>query len=235
MPLPVSPTAVLQSRREWQSAVAECRRLRLPLHRDRPKNWDALAAVALILEHLGRDVAVLDAGSARYSSVLPWLRMYRVRELIGINLEFDRPVVRDGVRFQHGDVTAADFPDSTFHAVTCMSVIEHGVDADAFVAEVARILRPGGLLIVSTDYDEHPPDVAGLTMYGQPVRIFSPADISALVAAAAKSGLTLLGDLEFSHPERPIHWRRTGLDYTFIRLCFAKDPCAPGPSRRPID
>ena len=58
-----------------------------------------------------------------------------------------------------------------------MSVIEHGVPLEPFLAETARILPPGGLLVVSTDYDQDPPDTAGHTAYGQPVHIFSPAEI----------------------------------------------------------
>lgn len=219
-PTPSPPTDVLRSRDQWRASVAECRRLRLPLHWDRPKNWDALGAVATVLDAVGDEASVLDAGSARYSSVLPWLRLYGLRDLIGNNLEFGDDVRRDGVVFRHGDITATDFPDARFDAVTCMSVIEHGVPVEAFLAESARILRTGGVLIVSTDYDLSPPDLSKYRAYGQPVKIFSPADVESLVASAAAVGLTLRGELTFDHAERPVHWQRTGLDYTFIRLAF---------------
>jgi SAM-dependent methyltransferase len=221
-PARVPPTDVLRDRASWEAAVAECRRLRLPLHHDRPKNWDALGAVATVLDLAGDRARVLDAGSARYSPVLPWLRLYGLPDLVGTNLEFGAPVRRDGVLFRHGDITATDFADAAFDAVTCMSVIEHGVPVPAFLAEAARILRPGGVLVLSTDYDQDPPDTAGLTMYGQPVRIFSPARIEALVADAAGAGLALVGPLALDHRERPVHWARTGLDYTFIRLTFRR-------------
>ncbi|WP_300013427.1 class I SAM-dependent methyltransferase [Pseudonocardia sp.] len=219
-PAPMPPTDVLRTAAQWRAAAAECRRLRLPLHWDRPKNWDALGAVATVLDVVGRDGSVLDAGSARYSSVLPWLRLYGLTDLVGNNLEFGAEVRRDGVRFQYGDITSTGFPHGRFDAVTCMSVIEHGVPVGPFLAESARILRPGGLLVISTDYDQDPPDVSGHRAYGQPVRIFSPAGIRELVEIAGTHGLKIRGELTFDHSERPVHWKRTGLDYTFIRLAF---------------
>jgi SAM-dependent methyltransferase len=222
LPPPVPPTDVLRTEAEWRAAAATARRLHLPLHRDLPKNWDALGAVATVLAECGTAARVLDAGSARYSPVLPWLRLYGLADLVGNNLEFGADVHRDGVLFRYGDITATDFPDGRFDAVTCMSVIEHGVPVQPFLAESARILRPGGLLVVSTDYDAEPPDTSGVRMYGQPVHIFSPAQIHDLVATAGAAGLDLVGELALEHAERPVHWRRTGLDYTFIRLTFRR-------------
>jgi SAM-dependent methyltransferase len=221
-PAPVPPTDVLRDGAAWQAALAECRRLRLPLHRDLPKNWDALGAVATVLDLVGDRARVLDAGSAWYSPVLPWLRIYGLRDLVGNNLLFPRETRRDGVVFQPGDITGTDFPAGRFDAVTCMSVIEHGVPVRPFLAETARIVRPGGVLVVSTDYDQDPVETSGATAYGAPVHIFSPAEIRELVADADAAGFDLVGELALEHAERPIHWARTGLDYTFIRLTFCR-------------
>lgn len=220
VPPPMPDTDLLRDSASWQAAVAECKRLKLPLHRDIPKNWDALGAVGTVLRTVGREAAVLDAGAARYSSILPWLRLYGLTDLVGINLEFGSQVRRSGVRFRYGDITATDFPDARFDAVTCMSVIEHGVELGPFAAECARIVRPGGLVIVATDYDMEPPDTTGVTAYGQPVHIFSPDDIREFVWLAAEHGLALRGELRLEHIERPVYWNRTRLDYTFIRLAF---------------
>jgi SAM-dependent methyltransferase len=222
LPAPVAPSDVLRTRDECQRAIDECRRLGLPLHHDRLKNWDALGAVSLILHELGTDSRVLDAGAARYSSVLPWLRLYGVRELVGNNLEFTHVRNHSGVRFEPGDITATQYRDGWFDAVTCMSVIEHGVPLEGFLAEVARILRPGGLLVVSTDYDEDPPDTTGKFAYGVQVHIFGPDEIRELVKRAADHGLELVGDLALAHPQRPAHWKRTGLDFTYLRLAFRR-------------
>jgi SAM-dependent methyltransferase len=233
VPTTVPPTGVLRDRAMWEAAVAEARHLRLPLHRDLPKNWDALGAVGAVLSLAAdgsRSARIMDAGSARYSPVLPWLRLYGFGNapgsLTGINLEFGAPVTRDGVTFRHGDVTATGLAAGALDAITCLSVIEHGVPLEAFLRESARVLRPGGVLCVSTDFDEDPPDTTGKTAYGSPVRIFGPEDIRALVATADAAGLELVGDLAtsdaFAHPERPVHWARVGLDYTFILLTFRR-------------
>lgn len=229
VPDSVPPTAVLQTRAEAEAAVAAAKALRLPLHHDRVKNWDALGAVGAVLALGGRDGAlpqrVIDAGSARYSPILPWLRLYGVPFLLGTNLEFGAPVRRDGVTFRYGDVTDTGLPDGSVDAITCMSVIEHGVPIVPFLAESARILRPGGVLAISTDYDYDPPDTTGTSMYGVPVHIFGPGEIRELVAQAGAAGLELVGELTeeaLQHPERPCHWKRTGLDYTFVLLTFRR-------------
>lgn len=232
VPSGVPRTGVLQDADEVADAVAQTRRLHLPAHPDAPKNWDALGAVGAVLtlaDDGSRTARVLDAGSARYSPVLPWLRLYgfgaQKGSLAGINLEFGATVHRDGVEFRHGDVTATGLPDASLDAVTCLSVIEHGVPVPAFLAETARILRPGGVLVVSTDYDADPPDTTGVTAYGAPVTIFSPADVRGIVTTAASLGLDLVGDLTddvLAHPQRPVHWKRTGLDYTFVLLTFRR-------------
>ena len=176
-PLPegIPGTAVLHSSAEVDAAVEQAQRLRLPLHPTRAKNWDVLGAVRAVLEHVGPDARVLDAGAARYSTVLPSLRLYGLTRLSGINLEFHRSTRRGVVEFRPGDITATGLPDASLDAVTCMSVIEHGVDVRAFLAESARILRPGGVLVISTDYDQSPPDTSHHTAYGQEVHIFGPA------------------------------------------------------------
>lgn len=50
----------------------------------------------------------------------------------------------------HGDLASARFPDDSFDLITARHVIEHIPEPHPFVAELARILRPGGRLVVET-------------------------------------------------------------------------------------
>jgi SAM-dependent methyltransferase len=55
-----------------------------------------------------------------------------------------------GVRFEVADLTTLPYPDETFDAVVSLQVIEHLPSPRAFVTECARVLVPGGVLILST-------------------------------------------------------------------------------------
>jgi SAM-dependent methyltransferase len=54
------------------------------------------------------------------------------------------------VRFQTADLTALPFPEQSFDAVVSLQVIEHLQRPREFVSECARVLRPGGVLVLST-------------------------------------------------------------------------------------
>lgn len=53
--------------------------------------------------------------------------------------------------FRQGNLESLPFEDGAFDLVLCSQVIEHVLDADAAAAELARVLRPGGTLVISTD------------------------------------------------------------------------------------
>jgi 2-polyprenyl-3-methyl-5-hydroxy-6-metoxy-1,4-benzoquinol methylase len=56
-----------------------------------------------------------------------------------------------GVRAAAGDVAAGlPFRAGRLDAVFAGEIIEHLVDTDAFVAELRRVLRPGGILVITT-------------------------------------------------------------------------------------
>ena len=214
--------APLTSRDEWLAAARMVRELGLVPHPDEPKNWDTMSALATILSHTTSTARILDAGAEVSSSLLPCLYMYGYRSLVGINLVFEKPQYRGSIVYEHGDITRTTFPSAHFDAIACLSVIEHGVDIAAYFHEVSRILRPGGLLITSTDYYPSPIDPRGAIAYGTPVRIFSRHEIRNLVEEAQRSGLSLTGPLELNCTEKPIRWERVDLDFTFLVLTMRK-------------
>jgi SAM-dependent methyltransferase len=54
-----------------------------------------------------------------------------------------------GATFHEGDLRALDEPDASFGVVVCGLALAHLPDLDAGVAELARVLEPGGRLITS--------------------------------------------------------------------------------------
>ena len=54
------------------------------------------------------------------------------------------------VIFAVSDVLALPFADRTFDAVTCFETIEHVVEPQNLLVELDRVLRPGGVLVIST-------------------------------------------------------------------------------------
>jgi SAM-dependent methyltransferase len=111
-----------------------------------------------------------------------------------------------------GDATRLPFPDGTFDRVVTSEVLEHIQDDVAALAELVRVLRPGGGLAVTVPTwwpekvnwmlsDEyHAPAVAG----GH-VRIYSETELRAKLRAA---GLDLAGSHHAHALHSPYWWLR---------------------------
>jgi SAM-dependent methyltransferase len=214
--------AVLQTRQERDRAIEQVTNLSLPLVADPPKNWDCLAALDCILANTSKRARVLDAGSELYSRILPWLCLYGYKKLVGINLVFKEKTKRGPITYKYGDVTCTDYDPASFDAITCLSVIEHGVDLEAYFREMSRVLKPGGVLITSTDYWHTPIDTKGQQMYGIPVHIFTQPEILQAIELAEGCGFALTSPIDLSCNERVVHWEKVGVDYTFLILTLRK-------------
>ena len=57
-----------------------------------------------------------------------------------------------GADIRHGRADALPWPDAHFDAAVCLDVLEHVPDPAAAVAELARVLRPGGVAVVSVPH-----------------------------------------------------------------------------------
>jgi len=103
---------------------------------------------------LARDRRVLDAGCGMaYGTRI--LAEAGALSVVGVDRE--RRVLDaadlsglDRVRLQTGDLLALPLPDDAFDLVVCFEVIEHVPDPLAAIEELARVLAPGGALVVST-------------------------------------------------------------------------------------
>ncbi len=214
--------SVLRSRVDAEAAVTEVARCGLPPHPDGPKNWDLLVALGTTLERCQPGDRVLEAGAPGYSRYLTWLWMYGFRQLHGIDLVYESPVRHGSIQYEPMDLTATRFRDGWFAAVACLSVIEHGVDPRAYLREMARIIRPGGVLITSTDYWCASLDLTDKEAYGGPVKVFDAAGIAALVAEARLAGFEVLAPFDPSCEEAVVHWARMDLRYTFANVVLVR-------------
>jgi SAM-dependent methyltransferase len=64
-----------------------------------------------------------------------------------------------GVAAQVADIQALPFDDDAFDVVAAMWMLYHVPDLDRGLAEVRRVLRPGGLFVAVTNGDEHVADL----------------------------------------------------------------------------
>jgi ubiquinone/menaquinone biosynthesis C-methylase UbiE len=80
----------------------------------------------------------------------------------GLRAEAERRATDAGVEFVHGDALALPFGDQTVDVLRCERVLQHVADPAAAVADTARVLRPGGrVVLIDTDWATaiiHPAD-----------------------------------------------------------------------------
>jgi len=215
----------LKSAAEWREARDIVRAAGLqPYEKPAAKSWDALRACNLLLASVPRTRPVLDAGGLPdYSYISSWLAHYGFSvDVITLGIRDDCDAHHGRVRFRRGDATRSGFADATFGAVTCLSVIEHGVAIEPFFAEMERILAPGGYLIVSTDFWETPVDTRGQTACGAPLHVFTPPEIEEMLTMARKYRLHPTGIIDYRCQEPVVEW--FGVHYTFIDFALQRWP-----------
>ncbi len=111
------------------------------------------------------DGAVLDVGCGRK----PYRHLVPARNYVGLDL--DTAELRDlgeADLFYGGENMPVE--EGSFDAVLCSQVLEHIFSAEDFLGEISRVLRPGGLLLLTTPFawDEHsqPHDFARYSSFG---------------------------------------------------------------------
>jgi SAM-dependent methyltransferase len=148
------------------------------------------------------------------------------RDTFAAMVEADEIEEKNYVGVLRGDATALPFVDGAFDAVVTSEVLEHIPDDTGALAELTRVLRPGGVLaatvptwlpekinwMLSDDY--HAPAAVG----GH-VRIYSATDLKAKMRAA---GLRVAGSHHAHALHSPYWWLKCAVgvnddDHVLVR------------------
>ncbi len=78
-----------------------------------------------------------------------------------------------GVEAQVGDVQDLGFADGSFDCAVAAWVLFHPADLDRALAELARVLRPGGRLVAATNGPDHVRELYDLVGREPPVTTFN--------------------------------------------------------------
>jgi ubiquinone/menaquinone biosynthesis C-methylase UbiE len=127
---------------------------------------------------LGRDVLEIGAGSGSVAQQL----LSKAPELAWTAIDIDPRMTQvaatrlgefAGASVKTADATTMPFPDASFDSVVSCLMLHHIIDWERAVAEVARVLRPGGIFV---GYDLTRTALASLfhRLDGSPHRLIAP-------------------------------------------------------------
>jgi ubiquinone/menaquinone biosynthesis C-methylase UbiE len=101
-----------------------------------------------------REKAVLDAGCADgFGSTLlaeVALSVDAIDNDPALIAEARKKHARPNIAFQAGDVRSLPFPDNSFDCAVGFEIIEHFKDQGSFLRELRRVVKPDGIIIIST-------------------------------------------------------------------------------------
>ena len=149
-------------------------------------NRSAARQAAFLLPHLRPGMDLLDCGSGPGSITADLASLVAPGQVVGIDIgeeEVERARVYaaekgiDNVTFRVGDVYALPFADATFDAVFSNALLDHLRAPQQAIAEMYRVLKPGGVLGVRTaDRDgylmtPHDPLIEAWTVRGEQAKL----------------------------------------------------------------
>ena len=188
---------------------------------DKVKSWDVLLTLTFIEQNLKKNEPILDIGC--YSSEI-LISLYRegFTKLYGIDLnpQVNRMPYKNIINYTNGNFLQTNFDNSSFHAVTSTSVIEHGFNSQSIIKEMSSLLKPGGFFIASFDYWPIKIDTSDIKVFGMDWKIFSKNEVINFINDAAFFGLFPVGDITFEAHEKAIEFH--GKKFTFAWIVFEK-------------
>lgn len=119
------------------------------------RRYTAEASAAYLLPHLRPGLRILDFGCGPGTISVGLAKAVAPGELHGIDMEESQVELaravskangQDNAVFHTGDVTGMPFEDDSFDVAHCHNVLMHIPDTAAVLAEVKRVLKPGGII-----------------------------------------------------------------------------------------
>ena len=233
--------SVLRNKKEVEQAIEGLASMGLYPHIDRNKSWDTYKMIRII-KGADRDSNILDVG-CDFSPILPMLRTLGFKNLYGCDLRLGTRIPvgirklyyriigkrealpllemledKQSYKLSEQNLEDTNYGRNFFDFITSLSVIEHGVDLDKYFREMNRVLKPGGLLLTSTDYwkdkirtDPHERD-----------KIFSREEMETVLANISKYGFKLVGPMDYSFQDKVVYFKKTEKHFTFIFFILRK-------------
>jgi SAM-dependent methyltransferase len=113
-------------------------------------------------------------------------------DLVEVRIETARALARmtgaDRVEYRIGDATALEFESGSFAQVWILDVSIHIRDKQALLSEIARVLRPGGLLVLHDQMGPLPRSMRPVTRRAPWIAL----SLARLMKRAEAAGLRLL-------------------------------------------
>jgi ubiquinone/menaquinone biosynthesis C-methylase UbiE len=184
--VPVSPE---EKRRAFRERTEQFLRL----------GHDRMAAAGAVAEAVGEcDGPVLDVGTGR--GLLAMALARRGPEVVTVDSSAeDRDLavalaeeagLSGTIRFLQSDAVRLPFPDGHFAACATMDVLHHLENGGAVLAEMARVLRPGGTLVVA-EFDARGFEIVG-KVHREEGRTHPEGPVTSAWAEGYLSGLGLV-------------------------------------------
>lgn len=116
--------------------------------------WTALddSSAAVLADILKPGDVILDAGVG-LGRILSRFPQYE-RHGVDIALEYLDRTIHHGIHVALAKLEALPYPDGSFDVVTTTDVLEHVMKFDDVTAEIVRVLKPGGHLVLRVPLEE---------------------------------------------------------------------------------